>query len=80
MAKAWPQAGGSTLFSSLNTKIQMASFGPPDLELGTRLHGSRHPLVFDGQSQAKQGGPLETDRIFFLHSPTFHICTARGLN
>lgn len=54
MAKAWLQAGGSTFLSSLDTKIQMASLSPPDLELGTRLQG-RHLLVFDGQSQAKQG-------------------------
>lgn len=54
MAKAWPQAGGSAFLSSLDTKIQMTSTGPPDLELGTRLQG-RHLLVFDRQSQAKQG-------------------------
>lgn len=45
MAKAWPQAGGFTVFSSLDAKAQMTPLSPPDLALGARLQVKNHLVL-----------------------------------
>lgn len=50
MAKAWPQVGGFTFFSSLVTKAQMTPLSPLDLELGTRLQVKNHLVLGGGDT------------------------------